>query len=950
VYKSLILIILSRLFFVSSIFAQLQADNWIYNPYFVPGTGSGGYISFNKGTSPMVVGFPSTTNSSPFLPCGASSYSDNNGNLLFSASSLYVHDRNFQAMPSSDGTQGGTFLKVAVGARGKPSQSVLCIPYPGHDSLYILFHIYSSGINDNQTPLYYSVINMKLRNGLGDVDRNQLNMPLLGGQNVAFKLTAVHHCNKKDIWVIGHLSNSDKYYSLLVTSSGVSASPIYFTGNFVNNGHVWLGFSLNKQGCIKASAAGNRLAAAVFGDDYIELLNFNNATGEGTDPRQLHIQFNPADTVYTLGSQISYGAWGVDFSPSGNKLYVSSTYEARVYALNPFYTNIHQFDVTLPNVTQIQNSQYLVDQVPDGHQAGAIQVASNGKLYVSVMPGFCDIADPENTGPACNYTRLSLQTYLINNANLPSYVQSYFQYPVIVNNNCTSRAIDFSIKNLLGVNSIQWNFGDPLSGAANISNSLAPTHNFSSDGIYKVTIVIQNSNSCNPDTLTKLVNAGTLKVNLGNDTSFCTGDSVALIINVPGGIANWNNGETGPSIYVKQAGIYSVIVNFGGCIAYDTIQVSQRNQPKFTLGNDTIICNNLSVQLSPQPNFPSASYKWSNNAVSSSITASSAGDYWLKLTDNYGCVWKDTIKVGFKTLPNFSLGSDTSICEKDSIILNATVTGVSNYSWSNGLSTPQINASQQNWYWCDVTKDGCVYRDSLQLIIKPLPIVNLGKDTTLCEGAWLQLNAFNTSANYIWQDNSSNSVYDVSKAGSYNVTVNKNGCISKDTINISYLLKPVFSLGADQLICKGQVIPLKPVVDASWHLLWQDGSIGSLYNVTEAGTYHLEATNTCGTHSDEISFTQGLCNIYIPTAFSPNGNPGNSLFKVSGTSLVKEFHLQIFNRYGQVIFETADKNSGWDGFYKGAPSQAGGYVYLLQYKDDKSVQLKVLKGSFLLIR
>ena len=99
---------------------------------------------------------------------------------------------------------------------------------------------------------------------------------------------------------------------------------------------------------------------------------------------------------------------------------------------------------------------------------------------------------------------------------------------------------------------------------------------------------------------------------------------------------------------------------------------------------------------------------------------------------------------------------------------------------------------------------------------------------------------------------------------------------------------------------------------------------------------------------DEVTFTEGLCNIYIPKAFAPNGNAPNRLFRVSGTALVKEFYLQVYSRYGELVFETTDKSKGWDGIFKGQVAQAGAYVYILQYHDNKRQQ--TLKGSFLLIR
>jgi hypothetical protein len=91
-----------------------------------------------------------------------------------------------------------------------------------------------------------------------------------------------------------------------------------------------------------------------------------------------------------------------------------------------------------------------------------------------------------------------------------------------------------------------------------------------------------------------------------------------------------------------------------------------------------------------------------------------------------------------------------------------------------------------------------------------IPVVNFGVDKILCEGNTLLLDATNTNSTYLWQDNSTNATYLVNKAGEYSVTVNRQGCIAKDTIKITYDLKPVFTLGIDRGLCQGNNLILDP--------------------------------------------------------------------------------------------------------------------------------------------
>lgn len=325
------------------------------------------------------------------------------------------------------------------------------------------------------------------------------------------------------------------------------------------------------------------------------------------------------------------------------------------------------------------------------------------------------------------------------------------------------------------------------------------------------------------------------------------------------------------------------------------------------------------------------------------------GTHWLQITDNLGCRWGDTIHVQLKTLPNFSLGNDTAICQRDSLLLNATVSGASGYTWSTGAATPQIKISQGGIYWCDVNNQGCIYRDSMALTIKPLPVINLGNDTTLCENTTLLLHAQNPNSGYLWNTGSTGQTYLVSQAGLYSVTVTSSNCVNKDSIAIAYELKPRFSLGNDKLICPGETVTLQPTVNPLWQLLWQDGSTDNIYTVTQPGLYYLDATARCGATRDEILFTKGLCKVYIPNAFTPNGDGRNDLLKVYGTELVSNFHLQIFNRYGQLVFETKDKNKAWDGRLNGKMVNNGAYIYTLNYQGQGGLGQKIA-GSILIIR
>ena len=356
--------------------------------------------------------------------------------------------------------------------------------------------------------------------------------------------------------------------------------------------------------------------------------------------------------------------------------------------------------------------------------------------------------------------------------------------------------------------------------------------------------------------------------------------------------------------------------------------------------------------MSPQPTFATTSYLWNDGSVVSQIIVNQPGVYWLTVTDRIGCSGRDTITVSFKTLPQFSLGNDTTLCEKNNLLLNANVYGASNYLWNTGATTSTINASQTNIYWVDVTKDQCVYRDSINVLFKPLPVVNLGNDTTLCEDHTFLLDAENPGSTYQWQNNSTSQIFTVSNQGIYWTTVNKNGCLASDTIIINYKLKPVFTLGRDTGICNGMTIILQPIIQnpQGVNYVWSNGSYTTSISITQEGVYSLTATNYCGSKSDNITVAKGICKVYVPSAFTPNNDGLNDVFRAMFGENVIDFKMQVYNRWGEVVFEARDINRGWDGKIKGQNQPNGVYVWIVKYKTVTNSKEQLMKGTVMLIR
>ncbi|MCC9138703.1 hypothetical protein LN995_19955, partial [Pontibacter silvestris] len=239
------------------------------------------------------------------------------------------------------------------------TQSALIVPFPHHPQQYYLFAI-DAIPQHSASPfdLTYSVVNMSLDGGLGDVETSIKNISLM--PSAAEKLTAVPHANGQDLWVISHGADNDEFYVFLLSEAGVSGPDTYRTG--IDYGGVDRGVA----GYLKASPNGKKLANALWSDTaVVELFDFDAATGTISNANTLSLAPLNLD-LYSEGRNV----YGISFSPDNTKLYVSGY-------------SITQFDLSLPTTQEIVDSQEEVTAYePFSYSlVKSLQLGPDGRLY-----------------------------------------------------------------------------------------------------------------------------------------------------------------------------------------------------------------------------------------------------------------------------------------------------------------------------------------------------------------------------------------------------------------------------------------------------------------------------------------------------------------------------------------------------------------------------------------
>ncbi len=230
-----------------------------------------------------------------------------------------------------------------------------------------------------------------------------------------------------------------------------------------------------------------------------------------------------------------------------------------------------------------------------------------------------------------------------------------------------------------------------------------------------------------------------------------------------------------------------------------------------------------------------------------------------------------------------------------------------------------------------------------------------GKDTVGCDGGSILLNAAHENVHYLWDDGSEQQTRAVDKAGKYWVTIDSAGCVASDTIHTSFSSIPPVSFSGDTDICRSNPLTLHAVGD-NIRIIWQDSSTQSDYTVNETGLYTVDVRNFCGEQisSKYVSVEDCICQLYVPNAFSPNGDGINELFRsinrcpLNGKPV--HYTLRVFNRYGQQVFSTRDPAGAWTGSANGSSQPSGTYIWEISFQNDLSSPVRHLQGSVELLR
>jgi PKD repeat protein len=439
---------------ISTVYSQNEMNNWYFGEY--------AGITFN--TTP-----PSAISGGIYQREGCSSISDANGNLLFYSSGQSIYDATHNVM-NNGGWLNGSHMSA---------QASLIVPKPLNSTQYYVFTI-----NDwtmNSSGLSYSIVDMNLNNGLGDVVQGQKNVQV--NLNVREQLAAVYHDNCKDVWIICHeggmtAASNNNYIAYLLTDQGLQTTPVVSSTGMTYSGS-------NRYGSIKFSKDGSMLCSALgtnsnYTGTTVELYDFDNATGIISNP------------VFIADNTQAPRIFSSEFSPDNSKLYIASYVDNYIY----------QYDISSGNSSTIGASMINIAPI-NGFRRAVLQIGPDDKIYVSrpQQPYLGVIHSPNNSGAGCGYIDNGILLTGTADLGLPNFVQGCGGY-----SNTTSCQAAFT--SAITCDSVMFTDNSTATGTASVvswswdlgdgttSNQQSPNHTYTSNGTYYVCLSITTSDSC----------------------------------------------------------------------------------------------------------------------------------------------------------------------------------------------------------------------------------------------------------------------------------------------------------------------------------------------------------------------------------------------------------------------------------------------------------------------
>ena len=431
----------------------------------------------------------------------------------------------------------------------------------------------------------------------------------------------------------------------------------------------------------------------------------------------------------------------------------------------------------------------------------------------------------------------------------------------------------------------------------------------------------------------------------------------------------WKYGSTG----FKKAQL--IVESDKGCIdtAYHDVEI--RDKPPITLPfRDTLICSIDTLQLKAVGN---GIFSWDNgptiintNSANPLVFPKTTTTYKVTLDEN-GCVNSDFVKVRVVDFVTLDAGPDSTICLTDTVQLRPVTDGLQ-FSWTPSASLNNPNVKNPlavplgtTTYQLKASIGKCNTTDDITLRTVPYPFVNAGKDTVICYDDTAQLNAFVVASRFTWSPFNAISNVNVLNPIAFPLRTTTYTLMAYDTlgcpkpgvdqVKVTVRPKIIAFAGNDTSIVIGQ--PLQLNGSGAEFFKWtpslglNNTNVSSpIATLNDHMTYAMRTFTVEGCFALDTIYVKvfkTLPDIFMPNAFAPNGK--NNILRPIPVGISKLEYFRVYNRWGQLVFQSIEPGKGWDGRVAGKLQDAGTYVWMVQGTDYTGKIIRK-KGTAVLLR
>jgi gliding motility-associated-like protein len=532
-----------------------------------------------------------------------------------------------------------------------------------------------------------------------------------------------------------------------------------------------------------------------------------------------------------------------------------------------------------------------------------------------------------------------------------------------------------------------WFFGDPGNPDA-VAFGPEVSYTYPGPGTYEVIVALSSFISC-PDTLFTTITIEEPLIDIDFDWEII-GCSDSVVIQFTDQSANgqsefiawqWtfsndsSSTSQNPVLVIDEDQVLTAqlrVLSSDGCV--DSVQQSiPVTIPVLNIPDSLLVCPGDSAYLNPFAD-PYYQYSWSPasffadpNAANPAVLLDSSQLFTVLASNaDSSCMLERTVLASVAPAFDFSIPTDTVLCEEELLLFVDTEEQL-DVSWLQiqGSDTTALGNAPELIVQADGNTSfiarlsdefGCVEERQFEVFKAPI-LVFLSSSSSICEQDTSMLELVNIGGNplsYSWQpqaaiisgENTAMPVVSPDEDQEYTVVVtNELGCSQSlsTIVEVNTEIPPLFITATPDTLFEPGSVQLEATIDADYSYLWSPGQglsniiiSNPVARVDSTITYELTVTDENGcSNTAEITlrvFTECISPyIYVPNAFSPNGDLLNDGLFVRGNS-IDELHFVIYNRWGEKVFETRDQSIPWDGTYKGKPLSPDVYAYYLEVR------------------